>query len=263
MRPARLNPLFTPVRTLKGVGPRIEGLLTKLLAPRRVGGHARLIDLLWHFPVGLIDRAHMPSIAESPLGQIVTLTVRVAQHRPGGGRKGRRAPYRVLVEDETSALDLVYFKADKRYLERLLPVGETRIISGRLESYDGRLQMPHPDHVAEPETGSGVPQIEPVYPQTAGLSNTSLRKAIQAALTKVPELPEWVDAAFVAKNGWASFADSLKALHAPESETDLLPDARAHERLAYDELLANQLALAILRQSLKRRAGRPITAPGR
>jgi ATP-dependent DNA helicase RecG len=281
MRPARLNPLFAPVRALKGVGPRIEGLLDKLLAPKgfgpkganekgmnnngtsnnAVGAHARLIDLLWHFPVGLIDRAHTPSIAKSPLGQIVTLTVRVAEHRQGGGRRGRRAPYRILVEDETSALDLVYFKADQRYLERLLPIGETRIISGRLESYDGRLQMPHPDHVA-PVEGGGVPQIEPVYPLTAGLSNTSLRKAIHGALQALPDLPEWIDEAYLKKNDWSSFAESIEALHAPTTDEDFLPSNPVRERLAYDELLANQMALAILRQSMKRRAGRPITATG-
>ncbi|MEM9589922.1 MAG: ATP-dependent DNA helicase RecG [Pseudomonadota bacterium] len=284
MRPARLNPLFTPVRTLKGVGPRIEGLLNKLLAPKAqvpksgsvsgtvrgtergsasgTGGHARLIDLLWHFPVGLVDRTQMPSIAESPLGQIVTLTVRVAEHRPGGGRKGRRAPYRILVEDDRSALELVYFKADQRYLEKLLPVGETRVISGRLEAYDGRLQMSHPDHVA-PLEGAGVPEIEPVYPLTAGLSNTTLRKAIHGALDAIPTLPEWIDAAFLKKNGWDTFSDSLKQLHSPETENDLLPGNPSRQRLAYDELLANQLALAILRATMKRRAGRSISAPGR
>ena len=268
MRPTRLNSLFTPVRTLKGVGPRIEGLLDKLLAPKvpgpkGVSGHARLIDLLWHVPVGLVDRMHAPSIAESPPGQIVTLTVRVAEHRPGGPRKGRRAPYRILVEDETSAIDLVYFRADQRYLERLLPLDESRVISGRLESYDGRLQMTHPDHVAPVEGGADVPDIEPVYPLTAGLSNTSLRKAIDGALKALPDLPEWTDAAFVAKNEWGSFSDSVKNLHAPRSDDDFLPANPARERLAYDELLANQLALAILRQSLKRRAGRSIAAPGR
>ncbi|WP_244505641.1 ATP-dependent DNA helicase RecG [Methyloceanibacter stevinii] len=272
MRPARLNPLFTPVRTLKGVGPRIEGLLDKLLAPKgvgpkgtgetAVGSHARLIDLLWHFPVGLIDRAHTPSIAESPLGQIVTLTVRVAEHRPGGGRKGRRAPYRILVEDETSALDLVYFKADQRYLERLLPVGETRIISGRSNPTTAACKCP--TRTMWPLwKAAGVPELEPVYPLTAGLSNTSLRKAVHGALQALPDLPEWIDDAFLKKNDWDSFAKSIKALHAPTTDQDFLPSNPVRERLAYDELLANQLALAILRQSMKRRAGRTITAPGR
>ena len=278
MRPALLSPLFAPVRTLKGVGPRIEGLLDRLLAPKIPGPkiavdksergrgltrHARLIDLLWHLPTGLIDRLHMPSIAESPLEHVVTLTVRIAEHRPGGTRRGRRAPYRVLVEDGTSALELVYFKADPRYLQQLLPVGETRAISGRLESYDGRLQMPHPDHVTPPNGSASLPDIEPVYPLTSGLSNTSVRKAVQGAVAALPDLPEWIDAAFVERNGWASFSDSIQQLHSPKTEKDLLPTNAARERLAYDELLANQLALAILRQSMKRRAGRPIMAPGR
>jgi ATP-dependent DNA helicase RecG len=167
------------------------------------------------------------------------------------------------VEDDTSALELVYFKADPRYLQQLLPVGETRIISGRLESYDGRLQMPHPDHVAPPKGGAGVPDIEPVYPLTSGLSNTSVRKAVQGAIAALPDLPEWIDSVFVGKNGWASFSDSIQQLHSPKTENDLLPTNAARERLAYDELLANQLALAILRQSMKRRAGWPITAAGR
>jgi ATP-dependent DNA helicase RecG len=167
------------------------------------------------------------------------------------------------VEDDTSALELVYFKADPRYLQQLLPLGETRVISGRIESYDGRLQMPHPDHVTHPNDGAGVPDIEPVYPLTSGLSNTSVRKAVQGAISALPDLSEWIDATFLERNGWASFSDSIRQLHSPKTEKDLLPINAARERLAYDELLANQLALAILRQSMKRRTGRQITAPGR
>jgi ATP-dependent DNA helicase RecG len=122
--------------------------------------------------------------------------------------------------------------------------------------------MPHPDHVA-PVEGGGVPQIEPVYPLTAGLSNTSLRKAVHGALQALPDLPEWIDEPYLKKNHWSSFAESIEALHAPTSDEDFLPSNPVRGRLAYDELLANQLALAILRQSMKRRAGRPITAPGR
>jgi len=263
MRPPRLASLFATVRALKGVGPRIEGLLNTLVGPRAEPAHARVIDLIWHLPAGLIDRARTPSIAEAKVGELATLEVTVAEHRPGGGRRGRRAPYRVLVEDDTSALELVYFKADARYLERLLPVGETRTISGKLESYDGLLQMTHPDHVAAPEDAHALPAIEPVYPLTAGLSNTTVRKAIRGALDRLPDLPEWIDAKFLARQDWPTFAEAITALHAPQSETDLSPSAPARERLAYDELLANQLALAIIRQRLKTRAGRTLAAAGR
>jgi ATP-dependent DNA helicase RecG len=248
---------------LKGVGPRIEGLLNRLAAPRHQEAHARAVDLLWHLPVGVVDRTLVPRIADATPGDLATLEVTVAEHRPGGGRKGRRAPYRILVEDESGALELVYFKADPSYLKRLLPEGAKRLISGKIEAYDGSLQMPHPDHVAAAKAGGGaLPLIEPIYPLTAGLSNTTLRKAIAGALAQTPALPEWIDAGFLAKQGWTSFEDSLRKLHAPESEADLLPSAPARSRLAYDELLANQLALAIIRQRLKKRAGKRLSAAG-
>jgi len=262
MRPARLAPLFATVRALKGVGPRIEALLDKLVAPRHPGSHARAIDLLWHLPVSLVDRARVPSIAVAKVGALATLEVTIAEHRPGGGRRGKRAPYRILVEDESSALELVYFKADDRYLKRLLPLGEKRLISGRIESYDGSLQMPHPDHVGPIGNDGALPLIEPVYPLTAGLSNTTLRKAIDGALRQLPDLPEWSDAGFRAKHNWPCFAAAIRQIHAPDGKADLLASAPARARLAYDELLANQLALAIIRQRLKKRSGRALRAPG-
>ena len=193
MRPARLAPLFATVRSLKGVGPELEGLLNKLLAPRHEGGHARVIDLLWHLPVSVIDRPIAPRITEAKVGELATLEVTVTEHRPGGGirRGGRSGPYRVLVEDQAgAALELVYFNADPAYLKRLLPEGSRRLISGKLKSYDGWLQMPHPDHVAKLDDARGgaamLPLHEPVYPLTAGLTNTTLRKTIGEALQRLP-----------------------------------------------------------------------------
>ncbi|MGI8724868.1 MAG: ATP-dependent DNA helicase RecG [Methyloceanibacter sp.] len=262
MRPSLLAPLFAPARLLRGVGPRVEDLLTKLAAPRHPGAHARVIDLIWHLPVGLIDRALIPSIAEVRVGELATLDVTIAEHRPGPPRRFRgrgRSPYRVLVEDASGALELVYFTANSTYLKRLLPVGSRRMISGRIEAYDGLLQMPHPDHVVDVDSNAALPQLEPVYPLTEGLSNTVLRRSIAGALARLPKPPEWIDAAYREQNTWPTFAAALARLHAPESEADLLPSAPARMRLAYDELLANQLALAVIRRRLRRGAGRTLT----
>ena len=267
MRPSPLAPLFAPARSLKGVGPRIEGLLNKLVAPRHQSAHARVIDLLWHLPQGVIDRALTPRIADARIGELATLEVTVTEHRRGGPRRGARGPYRVLVEDDSGALELVYFNADPAYLKRLLPEGSRRLISGKLESYDGWLQMPHPDHVVAVDDTKGgtakLPLLEPIYPLTAGLTNTSLRKSIAEALTRLPALPEWIDKAWREQNAWPSFADALRRMHAPQSAADLEAAAPARMRLAYDELLANQLALAVIRQRLRRSAGRPLTSPGK
>jgi len=272
MRPPALAPLFAPARSLGGVGPKIEGLLNKLVAPRHASAHARVIDLLWHLPQGVIDRSVTPSIAEARIGEIATLEVTVAEHRPGGGRRGRmRAPYKVLVEDSSGALELVYFNADPTYLRRQLPVGSRRLISGKVEAYDGWLQMPHPDHVVPVEAlppkaasaSAGLPLLEPVYGLTTGLTNTTFRKAVTQALGRLPKLPEWNDAAWLKQNKWPAFADALHRMHSPEALADLELSAPARERLAYDELLANQLALAIIRDRMRRTSGRILTAPGK
>jgi ATP-dependent DNA helicase RecG len=265
-RPPLLAPLFATVRSLKGVGPKVETLFNKLVAPR--SRHARVIDLLWHLPAGVIDRTITPRIADTRIGELATLQVIVTEHRSGGGRRGGRAPYKVLVEDSSgAAFELVYFNADPGYLKRLLPVGSRRLVSGKLESYDGWLQMPHPDHVVNIEgtrdAATSLPLHEPVYPLTAGLTNTVLRKAIGEALSRLPAFPEWLDDGFRSKNGWPSFAEALQHLHAPEGVADLAPSAPARARLAYDELLANQLALAVIPARLKRRAGRKLAAPGK
>jgi ATP-dependent DNA helicase RecG len=267
MRPSLLAPLFAPARSLKGVGPRIEGLLNKLVAPRHQSAYARVIDLLWHLPQGLIDRALTPRIADARIGELATLEVTVTEHRRGGPRRGARAPYRVLVEDSSGALELVYFNADPAYLKRLLPEGSRRLISGKLESYDGWLQMPHPDHVVAVDDTKGgtakLPLLEPIYPLTAGLTNTSVRKTITEALTRLPALPEWIDKAWREQNAWPRFTDALRRMHTPQSAADLEASAPARLRLAYDELLANQLALAVIRQRLRRSAGRPLASPGK
>ncbi|MET0689198.1 MAG: ATP-dependent DNA helicase RecG [Methyloceanibacter sp.] len=268
MRPARLAPIFATVRSLKGVGPRVEALLNKLVTPRAVPAHARVVDLLWHLPAGVIDRAVTAQVSEARIGELATLEITVSKHRPGGGRRGRRAPYKVLVDDDSGAsFELVYFNADPDYLKRLLPEGSRRLVSGKLEAYDGWLQMPHPDHVVPVDgvTNGGaskLPLHEPIYPLTAGLSNTVLRKAVGEALALVPPLPEWIDGGVLAAQGWPSFADALARLHAPESETALAPRTPARSRLAYDELLANQLALAVIRARMKRRAGRRLKGSG-
>ena len=260
-RPPLLNPLFAPARSLKGVGPRVEALLNKLFGIAAPGA-ARVIDLLWHLPVGLIDRKLIASIAEGRIGERVTLEVTIVEHRPGGPRRGARAPYRVLVEDDTSVLELVYFNADPAYLKRLLPQGCRRFVSGRLEAYDGLLQMPHPDHVIDAEKGS-LPTIEPVYPLTAGLSNSMLRKIIGHALELLEEMPEWIDKEWVSRQQWPGFTAALRRLHAPEAEGDLGPSSFLRRRLAYDELFANQLALAAIRQRMRKSAGRTIKPSGR
>jgi ATP-dependent DNA helicase RecG len=253
MRPEILYPLFTSLRSLPGAGPRIAQLLERLVG-------ARIVDLLWHLPSGLIDRRYAPTIAAARAGVVATLTVRVDHHQPPSRP---RQPYKVCCADGTGDLVLVFFHARSEYLEKLLPVGSTRVVSGVVERYGPHLQMPHPDHIVAESERDDLLTVEPVYPLTAGLTGKRLVQLIRASLDKTPALDEWLDPAFLARRAWKPWRDALAEAHAPSGEADLSPSAPARARLAFDELLANQLALALVRRHIHKVKGRAIRAQGR
>ncbi len=253
MRPEILFPLFKPVTALKGVGPRLGKLIEKL-----AGG--RLVDLCWHLPTGLIDRRFRPKVADAPDGAVVTLTVTVDEHHPPSNR---RLPYKVLCSDQSGTVSLIFFNAKEDYLHQLLPLGATRIVSGRVGHYGAEIQMPHPDHMLAVEKEAELPLVEATYPLTAGLTAKPLHRAIHGALEQTPELAEWQDPAWLAREKWLPWRPALLAAHAPGSQDALQPGDPARRRLAYDELLANQLALAMIRAANRGRAGRAIVGDGR
>jgi ATP-dependent DNA helicase RecG len=251
MRPALLNPLFAPVTSLGGVGPKQDKLLRYLLDRSET---PRLVDLLLHLPTGTIDRRARPTIRDAVPGTVVTLKVMIDRHRPSPPGRSR-APYLVYASDDTGDVVLTYFRAQPGYVEKLLPVGTTRYISGTVQMFDGTLQMVHPDRVVDEAGLAKLPGIEPVYPLTEGLMLGALRRAVTQALTKLPALPEWISPDVMRRCGFPSFTDAVTRVHAPVELTDILPDRPFWSRLAFDELLAGQLALALVRARLRRPAG--------
>ncbi|HTQ13417.1 MAG TPA: ATP-dependent DNA helicase RecG [Rhizomicrobium sp.] len=251
MRPAILFPLFAETRTLPGIGPR----LAKLVA--RAAG-TRLLDLVFDLPSGLVDRSYRPRLIDAEEGRIATVTVNVLDHIPP---RDRRQPYRVRCSDDTATVELVFFHAHADYLQKTLPPGSRRIVSGRIERFSGRLQMAHPDHIVPPEEADVLMQ-EPVYRLTENLPAKPMAKAIRGALDKVPQMPEWLDPAFRRAHAWQTFNEALETVHAPKSDGDLSPLSPARMRLAYDELLANQLALVLIRARLRGQKGRSIRGDG-
>jgi ATP-dependent DNA helicase RecG len=261
MRPSALNPLFASAQTLGGIGPRLILLLKKCLALPPGISEPRVLDLLWHLPTGVIDRRAEPLVRDAVPGTIVTLKVRVLKHKapPRGNTK---APYKVTCEDDTARLDLVFFHAERKFVERQLPEGETRYISGRIERYGDNLQMTHPDYIVAPEARDDMPMLEPVYPLTAGLSGKVLQKASRQAIERVPHMPEWQNASWLQARDWPSFNACVQRLHRPDAAEDISPASPPWQRLAYDELLAGQLALGLVRQNVKAQRGRPVQGDG-
>ncbi|HET7086080.1 MAG TPA: ATP-dependent DNA helicase RecG [Rhizomicrobium sp.] len=254
MRPAILFPLFADIRTLAGVGPKLEKLIAKVAGPK-------LVDLVFDLPVGVVDRSYRPKLSAAETGRIATVEVMVLEHKPN---RVKAQPYKVMVSDDTSLMELVFFRAHADYLATLLPVGARRVLSGRIERFKDRLQMAHPDYVVAPDEIASFPLHEPIYGLTEGLTARPMAKAVRGALDKVPAMPEWQDPAFVKQRRWDGFHAALTAAHNPVHDSDLEPATTARQRLAYDELLANQLALRLIRAHMREsgKKGRAITGTG-
>ncbi len=253
MRPSILFPLFAEIRTLAGVGPKLEKLIAKVAGPR-------LVDLVFDLPVGVVDRSYRPRLAEAEPGRIATVAVNVLEHKPS---RIKGQPYRVMVSDDSAVMDLVFFHGVADYLNAQLPTGSRRVVSGRIERFKDRPQMAHPDYIVPPEQIASLPAHEPVYGLTEGLTPKPMAKAVRGALDRVPKMPEWQDTAFLKQEGFADFNTALEAAHNPVHESDLAPTTPVRRRLAYDELLANQLALRLIRTSMRQNNGRGISGTGR
>ncbi len=251
MRPALLNPLFAPVTSLAGVGPRQDKLLRYLLGRSDT---PRLVDLLLHLPASVIDRRARPKIRDAVPGTVVTLEVTVDRHRPAPPRNPR-APHLVYASDDSGDVVLTYFRAQPGYVEKLLPVGSKRYVSGTLQMFDGIPQIVHPDRVVDEAGFAQLTGIDPVYPLTQGLAIGALRRAVAQALHRLPVLPEWISPEILRRCRFPALAEALNRVHVPVEITDILPDGPYWSRLAFDELLAGQLALALVRAQLRRPAG--------
>jgi ATP-dependent DNA helicase RecG len=248
-RPFILDPLFRSVGTLNGVGPRTLKLYEKLT------GGTKLLDVIFHKPSGLIERKFVPSIMSAKIGDTVCVKVTIEKHTPN---ERKSQPYRIRARDASGFIELAFFHAQGGWVEKLYPVGKEVMISGQVDDFKGGRQITHPDilDLEAPE------KTEIIYPLTAGLSNKMLRKTLLSCLDQTPALPEWIDAAHCKRMGWVDWKTSITALHNPQSAHDLEPSSHNLTRLAYDEFLANQLTLAIIRLKQRKLKGRSFKLQG-
>ncbi len=251
-RPEILFPLFGALTKLDGVGPKTAQIFDG-------AGINKPRDLLFTLPLSGVDRHRRASIREVVAPAVATVAVTIGEHYPPSTR-GR--PYRVNVTDEQTSFQLVYFHARGDYLQKLLPTGQKRVVSGKLEIFDSIAQMVHPDHVVTLEEATEIPAFEPVYALHAGISQKLMYRATRSALAMAATLPEWIDPALKKRETWPDWHDALTAAHSPKAATDLSPHDPARQRLAYDELLAHQLTLALARAVIRRAKGVPSQGTG-
>jgi ATP-dependent DNA helicase RecG len=246
MRPEILNPLFGETQSLKGVGKALAKPLEKLRL-------MRIKDLLYHQPSYWMQRKRVDELDEIDVGETIIVQVTPVDYRSGGPR----SPLRVHATDQAgNYISLTFFGRNPGWPKKLLPLGEPKVISGKLERYGDELQIVHPDQILEPEQADSIALLEPIYPLSDGLGNVRMRQLTAQALALAPELPEWVEPSQLAAKGWKSWKHSITALHSAEGES-------ANDRLAYDEVFANQLAFMLVRASNRSKKGIPIQGDGR
>ena len=246
MRPEILNPIFAEVSTLEGVGPKLAKPLDRL-------GLAKVKDVAYHLPERFVERRAVADLDEASEGEQIVIALTATEHR--ASRNGR-GPYRVLAQDAKGNIcALTYFGRASYTAKKLLPVGEQRWIAGRLDRYGDMLQIVHPDHVAEKADALSGKQVEPVYRLAEGLTQPRVASLVEQSLALVPELPEWIEPGKADGEGWPAWRDALHLAHRG-------PHEKARDRLAYDELLANALALMLVRADNRKRKGAPLKGDG-
>ena len=245
MRPERLNPLFVPADSLKGVGPGLARPLERL-------GLTRVKDFLYHLPERFVQRRSVANLDEATVGEQIIVALTPIEHRASAGR----GPFRVLASDALGNIcTLTWFGRASYTAKKQLPVGELRWVAGRLEQYGQMLQIVHPDHIETSSSALLGQLTEPVYPLSEGLTQHRIAQLIEQALGTAPDLPEWTEPTLLDQQKWPAWRDALALAHKHEH-----PAAR--DRLAYDELLANSLALMLVKESNRSRQGTPLAGDG-
>ncbi|MDY6407694.1 MAG: ATP-dependent DNA helicase RecG [Pseudomonadota bacterium] len=250
MRPDILSPLFLPVTAVSGVGPKLGKLVSRFCGEN-------IVDVLWHLPSGIIYRPVISAPEQIKIGMYATLFISVLAHQTP---PSKRVPYRIKGEALGCEVELIFFNYHKSYLEQHYAIGNQIWVSGCIEQNGFGWRIVHPDYVAQ--SNRDIPEYEVIYPQSRGVSSKLIRKMVANALPAIPKLPEWLDSAFLAKQGWPSWKNAVEQVHYPKAEADLLPTNKARMRMAYDEILANQLALLLVRAQNKKSGGQIIHGTG-
>jgi ATP-dependent DNA helicase RecG len=255
MRPDILNYLFSPITILDGIGIRTAKTYEKLLSVKKVDDKdveqklPKIVDLIYHKPEKFIHRKQFPNLIEAQNGEIITVKVKIEEHIIPFKYNH---PYRIRCYNPTGFISIIYFKLYKDFIEKKFPIGEEIIVSGRVDRFNGELQMSHPDYIYNvSDKNIVIPEYESVYPLTAGLNNKAIRHDINEAISKLPSLSEWIDKTILQNEGWLSWKESILAIHQTNKIEDLDLNGKYIRRLAFDELLANQIAMSLVREKIK------------
>ncbi len=241
MRPEVLNPLFKSVDTFHGIGPKLSQWIQSLCG-------SRVIDVLFHLPSGLNHRPLLTSFPhETTLG---TLQITTTAHKIP---RLKRLPFVIEASSPIGDVKIVFFHYHTSSLTKKFAIGSKLWISGHFVPEEQGLKITHPEYVESDK--SKIPEIETVYPLKAGANGKVIRRLIAQILPTLPDLPEEIDLDMLHEQHWSSWKTAIFQVHQPKHIEDLAAFAPARQRLAFDELFANQIALHLIRQHNQQQNG--------
>ena len=245
--PAELHTTLTPdtpVRYLKGVGPKTAERFEKL-------GILTLSDLLCHYPRRYLDFSKPYSIAEAPADTECVVKAEVFA-KPGGRiLPGGRRMERITAGDDVSSLEITWF--NNPYAAQKLELGQEYYFQGIVTGGMLRRQMVNPQVRTDAQVKSSP--FEAVYPQTEGLTSSAIAKCVRQLLPHAELLPDPLPSEMLKKYRLLSKADAVRAIHCPSTEEEAFA---ARRRLIYEELLVLQLGIGRMKNHGAASTGAPM-----
>ncbi|MDC0409630.1 ATP-dependent DNA helicase RecG [Pelagibacteraceae bacterium] len=234
------NFIFSAVNNLKGVGPQ----LSKYLKKKRI---EKIKDIVLNLPYSDTDRSKIYKLNELEVGKIQSIKVSVKKlNFP----RVRNLPNKIICEDETGKIDIVYFNSREGYLRKLFPINEWVIISGKINYFNKRYQITNPDYVTSLNNQEYVVKNIPKYNLTKGINEKKYRSISEQVINNLPTISDWLDIKFIKENNLINWNEGIKKLHNSKDGKD--NRSQSYRRLVFDELCANFLVLSDNRKRIKK-----------
>ena len=240
MRFLKKETIFQDVAKLKGVG----SVLSKYLKKKRI---EKIKDIIFNLPYSETDRSKISKLNELEIGKIQSIKVLVKKlNFP----RIRNLPNKVICEDNTGEIEIVYFNSREGYLRKIFPINKWVVISGKINFFKKKYQITNPDYVTSVENQEYVIKNIPKYSLTRGINEKKYRSISEQVIKNLPYVNEWLDELFIKKNNLLNWNESIKKLHETDDAKNI--KSRSYRRLVFDEICANFLTLSENRKRIKK-----------
>ena len=231
---------FDNINRIKGVGKKTF----KLSKNKKI---EKIKDIIFNFPYSDTDRSKISKLDNLEIGNVNTIKVFVKKiYFP----RIRNLPNKVICEDDTGKIEIIYFNSREGYLRKIFPINKQIVISGKVTFYKKKYQITNPEYVTTIENKDYVAKNIPKYSLTKGINEKKYRSISEEIIKKIPLINDWLDNDFINKHNLANWNEAIKKLHISKDSQN--NQSNSFRRIAFDEICANLLSLSKNRKRIKK-----------